>query len=136
MPPQIRYSPAVAAIEGVAENTGTAINILTPSTLLSTLLVGSMSLMWGLINTLQIVSHLPLVEVQMPANAKMIFDITLSIASFDNPLTEELKEWILEKIDRLFSSENPEEEPASANRRFLSDKLAEESISRLGQTLQ
>ena len=98
LPPQITYSEAVANIEGAAENTKTVVSLLTPGTLVSTLLVGSMSLMWGLINTLQIVSHLQMIEVQMPANAKMIFDITHDIAGFDNPVTEAAQDWALRKL--------------------------------------
>ena len=34
----------------------------------------------------------------MPANAKMIFDVTHDIAGFDNPVTEAAQDWALRKL--------------------------------------
>ena len=103
IPPQITYTTTVANIESAAQDTGKVIGILTPTTLFSTILVGSMSLCWGLINTLQIVSHLPMIEVQIPANAKMIFDVTFGVASFDNPVTVAIEDWALIKLQVFFA---------------------------------
>ena len=51
--------------------------------ILSYLVQSSMSLIWGLINYLQILTYLPLINVAMPANAYMVFLIMLEMASFD-----------------------------------------------------
>ena len=34
----------------------------------------------------------------MPANARMIFDVTHGVATFDNPITEYLEDYALEKL--------------------------------------
>ena len=58
--------------------------------ILSYLMQSSMSLMWGLINYLQILTYFPLVNVAMPANAQMVFLIMVEMASFDIvPYTDE-----------------------------------------------
>ena len=64
------------------------------------MLVGSMSLMWGLINSLQIIAHIPLLNVVMPANSKIIYDVIFNIANFKNPLVEPAQDWIKNKVPK------------------------------------
>ena len=137
IPPQITYTTTVANIESAAQDTGKVIGILTPTTLFSTILVGSMSLCWGLINTLQIVSHLPMIEVQIPANAKMIFDVTFGVASFDNPVTVAIEDWALIKLQVFFAvKENVTPISENANvRRELQGTFSSINTAMLNQTL-
>ena len=39
--------------------------------------------MWGLINSLQIVLHLPLINYYFPANAMILFSFLINIATFN-----------------------------------------------------
>jgi hypothetical protein len=52
--------------------------------LLSTMLTGALSQVWGLINGLQLIVHLPLVaKATFPHMTKEIFDVIITIAQFD-----------------------------------------------------
>ena len=57
------------------------------------LLSGTMTYLWGLLNSLQIVAHFPLINLMMPANAQMVFRMLVQIATFEfipiGPLIEE-----------------------------------------------
>ena len=44
---------------------------------------GSLSLLWGLIGSLQIVAHFPLLVINYPANAKTFSEVLLQLARFD-----------------------------------------------------
>ncbi len=46
-------------------------------------LSSSLNLLWGLLKTLQLLSHLPLLKINFPANAKTLFVMINDIASFD-----------------------------------------------------
>lgn len=43
---------------------------------------GSMSFLWGMMYALQLIVHLPLVNVYFPANAKLFFEVITKIATF------------------------------------------------------
>ena len=47
------------------------------------LLAGSLNQVWGMLNNLQLVLHSPLINVQFPANAFLVFDVMISVATFD-----------------------------------------------------
>ena len=47
------------------------------------LLAGSLNQLWGMINNLQIVIHSPLINVQFPGNAYILYDNMIVIATFD-----------------------------------------------------
>lgn len=51
--------------------------------LLNLLLSGAMNLLWGLLHAMQIVAHFPLINLMMPSNAQMLFEIIVKIATFD-----------------------------------------------------
>ena len=55
----------------------------------------------------------------MPANAQIIYDITFRIATFDNPVTEYMKDWLLTKLQMFWSIETEEEQ--AENEEPLSD---------------
>lgn len=43
----------------------------------------SMQMMWGSINSLSIVAHMPLNNIYLPANSYFIFDLLIQVVSFD-----------------------------------------------------
>ena len=50
---------------------------------LNYLMQSSISFVWGLINSLQILSYFPLINLAMPANAHLFFQIIVHIANFE-----------------------------------------------------
>ena len=59
----------------------------------SVFLAGGLSAVWGLINSLQIVAHFPLLNVQMPANATIMYDVIYTVATFDLPIVGQVTDW-------------------------------------------
>ena len=56
------------------------------------LLAGSLNMLWGMINTIQIIAFFPLVNLPMPANSQRLFSIIVKIAMFDIvDITEEIE---------------------------------------------
>mmetsp|Transcript_39890 Transcript_39890/g.29426 ORF Transcript_39890/g.29426 Transcript_39890/m.29426 type:complete len:103 (+) Transcript_39890:99-407(+) len=51
--------------------------------ILNIVLSSSLSLLWGMINALQIIVNIPLFTISFPANAKMFYSFIVSIATFD-----------------------------------------------------
>ena len=51
--------------------------------MLNLLLSGTMTFIWGLLNSLQVVSHFPLINIMMPANAQYTFQTIVLIATFE-----------------------------------------------------
>lgn len=64
-----------------------------------------MALLWGLINTLQIVAHFPLFQVVYPENAKIVLETFLEIATMDL-MPDEVKDSIKEEILQVESRED------------------------------
>ena len=56
--------------------------------------IGAISMFWGLVNSLQIVAYFPLLAIILPANSKIMYELTYSIAAFDlvptDPITDAL----------------------------------------------
>ena len=52
------------------------------------LLSGALNVLWGLLHAMQIVAHFPLINVMMPSNARMLFQVIIKIATFDIIPTE------------------------------------------------
>ena len=50
---------------------------------ISVVLSGSLQYLWGMINSLQIVLHLPGSSVEMPSNALMVYSTLISVTQFD-----------------------------------------------------
>ena len=51
--------------------------------LVNILLSGSLSLLWGMINSMQVISYFPLLNLIMPANCQYLFSIIITVATFD-----------------------------------------------------
>ena len=57
-------------------------------------LSGSLNQLWGMINSLQIVVHTPLVDVSFPENAKLVYKQMILVATFDVlPTDDWFPEW-------------------------------------------
>ena len=50
-----------------------------------TILSGSLSQVWGMINGLQIMVHLPTMNVDFPVNVMKLVNATVTVATFDVP---------------------------------------------------
>ena len=61
------------------------------------MLSSSLSLLWGLINTLQIVAHFPLLVISYPENAQIYSDMLLSMATMDL-IPEEVSDEIVREL--------------------------------------
>lgn len=57
-------------------------------------LSASLSMLWGMINALQIVAHLPMFNVSMPANCAEFFQLFLDCASFNIIKIDKVYEWL------------------------------------------
>jgi len=51
--------------------------------IINVVLSGSLQYLWGLINALQIVFHLPGNSVDMPANTKMVYGSLITVTQFN-----------------------------------------------------
>ena len=86
LPPQ---SKSVISKELTERTTGTSKSILLTNIVIWKVFATSMQTIFGSIISLQIVGHLPLQNVQLPATSMQIFDILVQIVSFDYfPFTE------------------------------------------------
>ena len=70
---------------------------------------GALNLLWGTVNCLQIISHFPLINVLMPANCQLLFEIVVKIVTFDIVSVD----GILETFDQIlkpveFNEEQPD----------------------------
>ena len=68
------------------------------SFVINLLLAGSLSLLWGLINSLQLVTHFPFCNVIFPDNAKMYYGIMYEIGNFDMIPTDGLEDYLDEQV--------------------------------------
>ena len=75
-------------------------------------LASSLSLLWGLLHALQIVTHFPLANVIFPGNAETYFEAILEIANMGVIPTENFEEYLeitigdANKSDSIFNAED------------------------------
>jgi len=84
MPMQMKESSAMASLDAASasiEQGSAAIGLVT--FFVQLLLSGSLALLWGMVNTLQIIVHMPLMNVSMPPNVSTLTSALVSLASFD-----------------------------------------------------
>ena len=91
LPPQVVPGGITNAIQG----TGDSLQIMSTTSLASNAAInvffaGSLSQVWGMINNLQLLVHSPLINVQFPANAFMLFDVMISVATFEILPTDDI----------------------------------------------
>lgn len=84
--PNTEFTKAFASMQGSVE--GAMNGALVSNFSINLLLSGSMSLLWGLLHSTQILAHFPLINIMMPQNADMLFTILMKIATFDLIPTE------------------------------------------------
>ena len=83
-PKMMPNSDFTKAFAGGTEGMGNFTNAsLVSNFVVNLLLSGAMNLLWGLLHAMQIVAHFPLVNVMFPANAYMLFEVIIKIATFD-----------------------------------------------------
>ena len=58
------------------------------------LLSGSLSILWGLINALQMIVHMPFLNIIIPVNAKLVYDMLYEMATFDIIPTEAFYQYV------------------------------------------
>ena len=56
--------------------------------------VGSITLLWGLVNSLQIVAHFPLLSVILPGSSKGMYLMIYEIVTFDLLPMDEIEEYM------------------------------------------
>ena len=68
-------------VDGTDELSSASLYIIISSFVTNRFMQGPMSFVWGLLNCLQILSHFPLVNINMPANAHILFIILVKVAN-------------------------------------------------------
>jgi hypothetical protein len=53
-----------------------------------------LQMLWGMINVMQIIVHMPMLNVQFPSNAVMFYSFIIDISNFDIIPTEKIKSLI------------------------------------------
>ena len=84
LPPQVipgTLTDAVAAAGDSLQTTSTT--FLAGNAVMNIFLQGSLNQVWGMINNLQIVIHAPLIQIQFPGNAFMLYEVMITVATFD-----------------------------------------------------
>ena len=76
--------------------------ILISNFFINLLLSGSMTLLWGMLNCMQIVAHFYLVNIMFPANVLQLFKILVSTANFDILPTQV----VIDEIEELLGIKN------------------------------
>jgi hypothetical protein len=75
---------ATAILSGVTDSAKSAMDVSLVFNLLTNIAFSSsMYLLWGLINTLQMILYLPMIGVNFPANVKFLYSILIPVACMD-----------------------------------------------------
>lgn len=80
--------------------------------MLNILIAGSLSLLWGLLNSLQLLTYFPLMNVILPENAKIYFDVMFEVSNFDMIPMEYFEDAIVQEVgeddlgDEIFDAES------------------------------
>lgn len=95
----------IEALDGAAGSAKSGTTVLASSNAtIQILMAGSLSLLWGLVNSLQIVAYFPLLVVSYPDNAKISSGTLLDLARFDMiPL-----DLLVKPVEELFGVERDE----------------------------
>ena len=81
----------------------TVLLFFSANSFLSVFLTGGLSAIWGSINNLQTIAHMPLLNVSMPANAEISYKIILAIATFDLPFISDGTNFVKQQLVSLTS---------------------------------
>ena len=88
---------------------------------MSIILTGGLSTVWGLVNESQIIAHMPLLNVMIPANASIAFAWLINIANFDYPWVGNITEFVQDKMKLIGESDPENTEKTSKRERRLQD---------------
>jgi len=67
------------------------------------LMAGSLNQVWGMVNNLQMVLHAPLINLQFPANAGLVYSVMISVGTFDFLPTDDFFPYLFPEL--------PEDDP-------------------------
>ena len=76
-----------------------ATGVTTTNFVINVILASSLSLLWGLINSLQLKTHFPLANIRYPLNAAIWYSILYEVATFDIVSTDEIQALISQNVD-------------------------------------
>ena len=84
IPPQVLPGNQIDNVEVAAVATESALAaFLASNVIFNTVGIGAINMFWGLVNSLQLIAYIPLHSVILPANSKIAYELTYSIAAFD-----------------------------------------------------
>jgi hypothetical protein len=99
-------SPAIVAMEKVGDTASNSMNVMLYGNLgLQVFMSVSMQLLWGMVNTLQVVIHMNMLSVIMPANVQYFFSFIVNIVNFKIIPTKDIINKIMGKKNETESSE-------------------------------
>jgi hypothetical protein len=99
-------SPAVVAMEKVGDAASSSMNVMLYGNLgLQVFMSVSMQLLWGMVNTLQVVIHMNMLSVIMPANVQYFFSFIVNIVNFKIIPTKDIINKIMGNKNETESSE-------------------------------
>ena len=117
MIPDNDFTRAVVEVSGNLKDVSNTISF--SSMAINMFTQGPISLIWGLINCLQVISYFPLVNVAMPANMHHVFTILVKMANFD----------VIEKINEVVDHIEDETELKDDREYILSDSFEDFGFS-------
>lgn len=83
IPLQIKDNAATKNLKSAGEGASAGTQTLVVGNLiLNVALSGSLCMLWGMINALQIIVHMPMMQTNFPANTQMLLDMFISVANF------------------------------------------------------
>jgi len=110
------------------------------SGILNILMQTSFQLLWALINTFQIIVHLPLINVDTPANAMRFLEEIQALANMDVIPTGELMEWMFDFTKPWDTTVAPKETSEEELEKLLSeaeeDKTEDEEVQPIPERFQ
>ena len=97
IPPQALQTSAFETFEDATILCeGALAMFLAGNVVFNTVGIGAISMFWGLVNSLQLIAYFPLLAIILPANSKIAYELTYSIAAFDliptDPITDAMEE--------------------------------------------
>ena len=106
---QLLEGTTTEAIESLAvTSTVVAGSVAGSSAIINTLISGSLASLWGMINSMQILVHMRIFNVQFPANANLVTKNIIMVATFDIPYVE--VDFLLSPIGQLSDDDAPIDE--------------------------
>ena len=107
IPPQVLPTSAFENFEDttvVCE--GALAMFLAGNVIFNTVGIGAISMFWGLVNSLQLIAYFPLLAIILPANSKIAYELTYSIAAFDLIPTDPISNALEGPLEGLDNTSN------------------------------